>query len=96
MSEKAPRSSAQLIASIPATDHSGSDEVPTTAGPYRLYKRRWVGVFAMVGTTFFSLGITCRRLDSLFSRLWPPPVGHGLGPYPTTVLLFILVTIGHD
>ena len=34
----------------PATDRS--DEVPTTAGPYRLYKRRWAGVFAMVGTTF--------------------------------------------
>lgn len=31
--------------SIPAIDRS--DDVPTTAGLYRLYKRRWVGVFAM-------------------------------------------------
>jgi hypothetical protein len=49
--------SSEVIASIPATDRS--DEVPTTAGPYRLYKRRWIGVFAMVGTTSFPLGVTC-------------------------------------
>jgi len=33
-------------------------------------------------------------MDSLCSRLWPPPVGHGLVPYLTTVRLFLLVTIG--
>jgi hypothetical protein len=45
--------SSELIASLSAT--KGSDEV-TTAGIYRLYRRRWVGVFAMVGTTFFRMG----------------------------------------
>jgi hypothetical protein len=43
--------SSELIASFPAIDRG--DDVPTTAGIYRLYKRRWLGVFAMVGTTFF-------------------------------------------
>jgi hypothetical protein len=52
----------ELITSIPATDRS--DEVPTiaTAGLYRLYKRRWLGVFAMVGTTFFRMGLHVNTL----------------------------------
>ena len=27
--------------------------VAPTTGPYRLYKRRWIGIFAMVSTTTF-------------------------------------------
>lgn len=57
MSVLKPRSSSELITYTPATNRS--DEVPTTAGLYRLYKRRWAGVFAMVGTTFFPHGVTC-------------------------------------
>jgi hypothetical protein len=82
----------ELIASLPATKRS--DEVPT-AEIYRLYKRRWVGVFAMVSKQlFFRMGfnymLTLYAMDSLCSRLWPLPVGHGLVPYPTRVRLFLL------
>jgi hypothetical protein len=38
--------------------------------------------------------LTLYATNSLCSRLWPPPVGHGLVLYPTTVRLFFLVTIG--
>lgn len=75
----------ELIA-YPAT--KPGDEVPTV-GVYRLYKRRWLGVFAMVGSTFFAWAFML-TLYSLCSRLWLPPVGHGLDPYPTTVRLFFL------
>ena len=45
----------ELITPIPATDPT--DDVPTNAVLYRLYKRRWVGVFAMVNKQpFFCLG----------------------------------------
>jgi len=49
MFEPEPQSAGELIASVPIID----DGVSAAAGPYRLYKRRWVGVFAMVSTTFF-------------------------------------------
>jgi hypothetical protein len=34
-------------------DSPTDDGAPTTAGPYRLYKQRWLGVFAMASTTSF-------------------------------------------
>jgi hypothetical protein len=35
------------------TFESGTDTaMSATAAPYRLYKRRWIGVFAMVSTAF--------------------------------------------
>lgn len=71
-----------------------ADEVLTTPGTYRLYKQRWVGVFAMVCTTFFflmRLHVDTYAMDSSCSRLWPQPVGHGLVPYLTTARLFSLV-----
>ena len=47
------QSSSELIASLPAV--SRGDEAPVEF--YRLYKRRWLGVFAMVCTTFFRKGL---------------------------------------
>jgi hypothetical protein len=41
----------ELIDPISANDDI-LNATATTAQPYRLYKRRWIGVFAMVSTSF--------------------------------------------
>jgi len=48
---KAP--SGEVTTPGPLTD----EMVPTAAGLYRLYDRRWIGVFAIVSSLFFPPGV---------------------------------------
>ena len=58
MSVEAKTTSSEVITADPLACNG----VPTSSGPYRLYKRRWVGVFAMVRTAFF---IRLDKVESL-------------------------------
>jgi hypothetical protein len=75
------------VTSIPLTPDDVENTTSTSAQAYRLYKRRWFGVFAMASTLSFVNWPHLNSADenSSFWRLSAPPAGLGLVRYPTMV-----------
>lgn len=73
MSVEAKTTSSEVITADPVANNG----MRTTAGPYRLYKRRWFGVFAMVSTPCFfiaqiKLSLSAKfMLEAVAAAAWP-------------------------